>query len=510
MKKIIALMLSLLMLCSLAACNDKEDDKAGGWDRLTEEHTDIDGVTIQITDLTVEDGKVILKTKWKNDTIYKVVYGASYTIEREEDGEWVSTQTVDELYFISIAYELRAKSSQDKDYTISNSFDISTPGKYRIRSDCHVYNKGMGSESTKCELWTEFTVSEIMHLDAGEKTEQTDILFEAQYIRTNGYHEDAEYPFHTVIRSASELTAYYDAYKDKYDLGRKEKVYSDTTIGFLDACDKYDEAFFSEKALVLVVIEEGSGSIRHEVTGVSEADEKLHVYIESIIPEEGTDDMAEWHIIVAVDQDDLPSDDGIEIHYNEDKPKNVSYSKGYGSISMVLPKGWKYEIVDEDGVEFGIDIWPEGEIEGEIYVSFYNGFGVCGTGLAQETVTVAGHEAWQGTYDNAKWWDFIHLKDTPGDYVILNQGADAWLGEYEKELTQILDSLRIADNIITKEEALKIADLKATIKYDSTGIGFDVSKGVWCVTLYTQGVAGGNQDIEINVDGNVVNTTYGE
>lgn len=508
MKKIIALILSLLMLCALASCNGNADDKAGGWDRVTEEHTDIDGVTIEIKELTVEDGKVVLKTKWKNDTVYKVVYGASYTIEREEDGEWVSTQTADDPVFISIAYELRAKSSQDKDYTLSNSFDISTPGKYRIRSDCHVYNKGMGGESTKCELWTEFTVSEIMHLDAGEKTEQTDIPFEAQYIRTNGYHEDVEYPFHTVIRSAGELTAYYDEYKDKYDLGRKEKVYSDTTIGFLDACDKYDEAFFSEKALVLVVLEEGSGSIRHEVTGLGEADEKLHIYIESIVPEACTDDMAAWHIIVAVNKDDLPSEDAIEIHYNEDKPKNVYYSKGYGSISMVLPKGWKYEIIDEDGVEFGIDIWPEDEIEGEIYVSFYNGFGVCGTGLEQETVTVAGYEAWQGTYDNAKWWDFIVLKDTPGDYVILNQGADSWLGEYEAELMQILDSLRIAGNVITKDEAIKHAILAAEVEYDNIIARFDAVNGVWNVSLYLTGAGGGYREFAVSADGSKVEVMW--
>ncbi len=508
MKKIIALMLSLLMLCSLAACNGTEDDKAGGWDKVTQEYTDIDGVTIQITDLTIEDGKVVLKTKWKNDTIYKVVYGASYTIEREENGEWVSTQTVDELYFISIAYELRAKSSQDKDYTISSSFEVSTPGKYRIRSDCHVYNKGMGGDSTKCELWTEFVISETMHLDVNKKKEQTDIPFEAQYIRTNGYHEDAEYPFHTVIRSASELTAYYDEYKDKYDLGRKEKVYSDTTIGFLDACDKYDEAFFSEKALVLVVLEEGSGSIRHDVTGVSEVYEKLHIYIESLVPEACTDDMAEWHIIVAVNKDDLPSDDGIEIHYNEDKPKRVSYSKGYGSISLVLQKGWKYEIVDEDGVEFGIDIWPDGEIEGEIYVSFYNGFGVCGTGLKEKTITVAGHEAWQGTYDNAKWWDFIHLKDTPGDYVILNQGADSWLGEYEAELMQILDSLRIADNIITKEEAIKLAVLEAEVEYDNIIARFDAVNGIWNVSLYLTDAVGGYREFKVSADGSKVEAMW--
>ena len=39
-------------------------------------------------------------------------------------------------------------------------------------------------------------------------------------------------------------------------------------IGFLDACDKYDNAYFERQNLVLIVLQEGSGSIRHEITDV--------------------------------------------------------------------------------------------------------------------------------------------------------------------------------------------------------------------------------------------------
>ena len=85
------------------------------------------------------------------------------------------------------------------------------------------------------------------------------------------------------------------------------------------------ETFFAQKSLVVVLIEEGSGSIRHEVTGISATESKLHIYIARIVPEEGTCDMAAWHIIVSADKDDLPmNNDKIEIHYNEDKPKTVS------------------------------------------------------------------------------------------------------------------------------------------------------------------------------------------
>ena len=68
--------------------------------------------------------------------------------------------------------------------------------------------------------------------------------FDAQYIRTDGYSEERSYPYCIVIDSKEELEAYYDANKEQFDLERKEVVYSDTTIGFLDACDKYNDAYF--------------------------------------------------------------------------------------------------------------------------------------------------------------------------------------------------------------------------------------------------------------------------
>lgn len=44
------------------------------------------------------------------------------------------------------------------------------------------------------------------------------VSFEAQYIRTDGYHESMEYPMVRVIHSVEELKAYYDSNKDIYNL----------------------------------------------------------------------------------------------------------------------------------------------------------------------------------------------------------------------------------------------------------------------------------------------------
>ncbi len=117
-------------------------------------------------------------------------------------------------------------------------------------------------------------------------------------------------------------------------------VYSDTTIGFLDACDKYDDSYFDKQVLVMVLLEEGSGSIKHKVNGVGTVDSKLIVDIDTIVPEAGTADMAEWHILIEPEA-------GIEISSVEDvvvfldgqnatdKKTEVSHSKWNGRISSI-------------------------------------------------------------------------------------------------------------------------------------------------------------------------------
>ena len=127
------------------------------------------------------------------------------------------------------------------------------------------------------------------------------------YIRTNGYHEGETYPKTFWITSREELEEYYEANREKYDLQSRENPYSDETIGFADAVKGYDASFFEQNDLIFVLLEEGSGSIRHKVVSVditlSQKEDKLYELqpeIQRLIPECGTDDMAEWHIILEI------------------------------------------------------------------------------------------------------------------------------------------------------------------------------------------------------------------
>ncbi len=126
--------------------------------------------------------------------------------------------------------------------------------------------------------------------------------YTAQYIRTDGYRDGEVYPKAFLITDAEELNRYYEENRNFYDFGHREKVYADSSIGFADAIGKYDAAWFENHRLILVLLEEGSGSVRHELAGVMPRENGLTVEIVSRIPEVGTSDMAEWHILIETER----------------------------------------------------------------------------------------------------------------------------------------------------------------------------------------------------------------
>lgn len=142
------------------------------------------------------------------------------------------------------------------------------------------------------------SLTEMGWLEETQKTSNE--LLGVQYVRTDGYHEFFTYPRLVYVRSQSELEAYYEAFSDFYSLGRRTSVYSDSTAGWLDAADAYDDRYFDEYGLYMLILEEGSGSVRHTVKSIVDG----VVTVEWHIPEVCTDDMAEWHIFIEVLKDE--------------------------------------------------------------------------------------------------------------------------------------------------------------------------------------------------------------
>lgn len=340
------------------------------------------------------------------------------------------------------------------------------------------------------------------------------IDFDAQYIRTDGYHEDMKYPVVKIIRSARELSAYYEANKEEYSLERRDNVSSDMTIGFLDACDKYDDAWFEDHILIMVLMEEGSGSNRHEVRSVRMSDNgHCSIYIDRIVPEAGTCDMAEWHILIELESGVELEDVNVFVDGVNPltQPELVRFGRGYANISLTIPDGWEYETeVETDSVNFSVSFWPIGRPEGKIRVRYYDRFGVCGTFLEQEEITLGRYEARKGTYDYHEIWTFIRLIGTPGDYVIENESVGQWWDEYGDEAMRILNTLVVGDGYIGVAEAVAIAKEAATVEYDQVLTSYDSESGLWTVSLYKEYTAGGDQTLTITCEGKVIDIQYGE
>ncbi len=146
--------------------------------------------------------------------------------------------------------------------------------------------------------------------------------FKTQVIRTNGGDAGGEYPSLYVISTKNELERYYDRYARIYDFSHKETVYSDTTIGFVDAIKKYDDGWFKTNQLILVVQESTSGSVNYEVESVttSATDEGI-IKINELWPEEFTCDMGQWHIIIELEKDTFQKSDEIQVEFTQ-KPMN--------------------------------------------------------------------------------------------------------------------------------------------------------------------------------------------
>ena len=304
MKRIMTVLLAVLLSVSLAACNPEARPPAK--EKLTfdkaiiepgEAYTDFEGMELRIVDGVWNAEEIKLELRWTNNTGFDVLYGESYSVERERDGQWESCVMGDNLAFHLIGYDLKTGTAQKKTYNLTDIFDISENGKYRFITDCNVYHKGRGGESAKCNLWVEFTVTRVG--DTSGDVRRRLVRFTPQYIRTDGHRENAEYPVVKVIRSVPELEAYYEANKTLYSLGHRETPVSDQTAGFLDVCERYDAAYFENQILVMVLLEERSGSVRHHVDSVKMgSDGKLFVSIRSVVPEAGTCDMAQWHILI--------------------------------------------------------------------------------------------------------------------------------------------------------------------------------------------------------------------
>lgn len=129
----------------------------------------------------------------------------------------------------------------------------------------------------------------------------------------------------------------------------------------------------------------------------------------------------------------------------------ATFENGCKSVTLQIPEGWDFEAVEssDSGIDSGLRIWPTepkdvtvynepflavGEESAMIFpsvtIGFYGyPFGVCGTGLKEETRTLSdGTEICVGYYDGSTDWSFVSFWPLDKNLAAVNNsltGADA-------------------------------------------------------------------------------------
>lgn len=104
--------------------------------------------------------------------------------------------------------------------------------------------------------------------------------------------------------------------------------------------------------------------------------------------------------------------------------ETATVSGAAGTLRVLVPDGWKYELYPAGSLTvsdqaFGVKIWPDSGSDSEIELYWSDNFGVCGTELREEALTLAGDAATAGYYDGDKNWTFL-------SYQGKNSGVYAW------------------------------------------------------------------------------------
>ncbi len=167
------------------------------------------------------------------------------------------------------------------------------------------------------------TVADLDKFDIGYCAEPkvTDIGYKVTFIRADGKSEGGYGAFMEYSENISALAisstqhipiAHIDTVSELTELssGISDYFQTDITYGgevsFLDKTAEYDDSFFEEKSLFILLLSESSGSISHEVDFVrGRKSPNVYMSIKRIIPDICTADMADWFAIIEVSKSDI-------------------------------------------------------------------------------------------------------------------------------------------------------------------------------------------------------------
>lgn len=168
----------------------------------------------------------------------------------------------------------------------------------------------------------------------------------------------------------------------------------------------------------------------------------------------------------------------------------TEYSYQYVNFIQKHLVGWEYEVVEytDDQTPFGIRCRPEWVDTDWIFISFWpDGFKPDNTRLRLREMTDAANSRItaydQNVSENEQQnhpWKYIYYTHLAGDYVLINDGADEWLGDYD----YLLLSEGLAVGILNRDNVCELASAVINdTAYQVSSTEFDFHTGIWTVHL---------------------------
>ncbi len=126
---------------------------------------------------------------------------------------------------------------------------------------------------------------------------QDEAFIGAKYFRVS-WREHGQWPAYYLFTDSASLSAYYlSQCPDRAEDAKKDIA-------------AYDDAWFKTHQLIVVPVDEGSGSVRHKVLLVTEKG----IVINRLAPEVGTADMASWRIFIELDRS-FSADGSLKVEF---------------------------------------------------------------------------------------------------------------------------------------------------------------------------------------------------
>lgn len=292
-----------------------------------------------------------------------------------------------------------------------------------------------------------------------------DLSFKAQYVCADvGY--TPELPYVRIISSKEDLAFYSKHF----------------AVG--GTVPEYTDAFFNDNQIVVCMLEDVAPKVE-KVQHVND------ISLEISLKSEGSDDRSMWHVFVETPKINV-ADDEVKILLNgKQKSTNIDavYSKGNIGIKLSLKDGWTYDVIEQLD-RCGLSFYPESDTSTGIRVVYlkedfkepvYDPPYL--NPMVKEPVTVGVYSGKINKNKSDGAWSSINLDVLDGKIYIFNSGAIDFEKKYEKDALEIIETLEIFDDSITKEEAVKAAKDASVINFTEESANYDKESGVWVVTL---------------------------